>query len=1197
MAPRRRPSAATPSSCSLRRVAAPHHGAVVVAASAVAAGLSVVLASMAFAVEYAIGGTGAVARRGARRHGRRPRPDRHRRGRHHRLTVERRARRPARPGPRRRRPRCPIARPVRPGRWQPIVKTNTKLVPRRRAARVALALAFFVSPFASSDARRPREGGRSTRASPRPSRTTTWPTAHSPTTGSTASTTSGSAPAWPASSACSSPSASASALFALVRTLRRGAGAAEADAAAGARPADRWAPVHAGTRLARPRRLARSTGCRPQCKVAATVLFVFAVVATPREAFWAYGALRSPCSSAGRARPGPARRWSPAGSSSRLPFVAFALLLPVRGARAARVDVLASRCPRRPVGRPGTSWPRARSACRRRVLAGRPPTPVAELLRGLERLRVPRGLHRDRRLHGALPRRDRRARCAACRSPACPGATTPAGSGRPGRWRASAGAAVHPLLRAGRAGAPGHAVAGATTAPMPDAAGRPPRRRGDWAAAARPCRPGRRRRWRVAGVARLTSTPAPSRSAAWPSPIPTAHQALCGVDLPSQPGERVALLGPNGAGKTTLVLHLNGIHTARHGRGAWSAACRWRRRRCKEIRRRVGIVFQDPDDQLFMPTVRDDVAFGPANLGLRGDELDGAGRRGARPRWAWRTSPTGRPTTSASASAGGWRWPPCWPWSPTSSCSTSRRRTSTRPAAGSWPTSSLGLDLTMLMVTHDLPYALELCPRAVVMNDGVIVADGPTPDILGRRGADGGQPAGAAVRLRPTAWWSGRGSPPAVTEIGPVPSRRLGIVLAGSCWPPAGATTEPPATTTGADHHADHRRRTARRPRRPGDIRPTEDLDLIPRLVRELQPSVVAVLTDEGEGSGVVYAEDGTVVTNNHVVEGADEVRVAFVDGERVDAEVEATDPRSDLAVLQVDRDDLPAARFAEELPAVGELAVAMGNPLGLRELGDRRDHLGPPPRHPRLGRAQPRPRRPRADRRRPSRPGNSGGALVDAAAEVVGINVAYIPPGRRAPCRSASPSLRPRWWTSWTSCSPGEVRLPVPRDHAAGRHAGDRRAPRPRRRTKGDRPVRRGGRTGRRRRHRGGRRDRGPRRQAVRTVEDFLVELRDHEPGEEVDVDVSCGTATAVSFDVRLASGRMSRAGLPEWQAPAPPSAAMGSRPLSEAALLPRRRRPGGPRATSRLTRKAFGRLRRPPPSIGVDRSCWRSGSSGPSR
>ena len=120
-----------------------------------------------------------------------------------------------------------------------------------------------------------------------------------------------------------------------------------------------------------------------------------------------------------------------------------------------------------------------------------------------------------------------------------------------------------------------------------------------------------------------------SSSASVAYAYPDGHEALAASISPSRAGERVAVLGPNGAGKTTLVLHLNGILAPRRGTVTRRRAPGRRRPTCREIRRRVGIVFQDPDDQLFMPTVREDVAFGPANLGLRGAELDAARRRSA----------------------------------------------------------------------------------------------------------------------------------------------------------------------------------------------------------------------------------------------------------------------------------------------------------------------------------------------------------------------------------------------------------------------------------------------------------------------------------------------------------------------------------------------------------------------------------------
>jgi cobalt/nickel transport system ATP-binding protein len=99
---------------------------------------------------------------------------------------------------------------------------------------------------------------------------------------------------------------------------------------------------------------------------------------------------------------------------------------------------------------------------------------------------------------------------------------------------------------------------------------------------------------------------------------PDGTQALAGVDFKLCPGETVALFGANGSGKTTFVLHLNGLLI---GEGDVTVCgVRVSRKRLPEIRRKVGIVFQDPDEQLFMPTVLEDVSFGPLNLGMQPDE-------------------------------------------------------------------------------------------------------------------------------------------------------------------------------------------------------------------------------------------------------------------------------------------------------------------------------------------------------------------------------------------------------------------------------------------------------------------------------------------------------------------------------------------------------------------------------------------------
>ncbi len=210
---------------------------------------------------------------------------------------------------------------------------------------------------------------------------------------------------------------------------------------------------------------------------------------------------------------------------------------------------------------------------------------------------------------------------------------------------------------------------------------------------------------------------------------PDGTVALVDVDLHIHQGERVALLGPNGAGKTTLILHMNGIHLPQTGSVAVSGYP-VTDGNLLDIRRRVGIVFQDPDDQLFMPTVREDVGFGPANLGLTGRDLEERVNQALAAVKV--TDLADRPPSHLSFGQ--------------------KRRVSIAGVMAMQPeilildepTSNLDpasrvdltgilddLDVTQLIVTHDLLYALEVCERSVVIDAGRIVADGPTREVLG----------------------------------------------------------------------------------------------------------------------------------------------------------------------------------------------------------------------------------------------------------------------------------------------------------------------------------------------------------------------------------------------------------------------------------------------------------------------------------
>jgi cobalt transport protein ATP-binding subunit len=210
---------------------------------------------------------------------------------------------------------------------------------------------------------------------------------------------------------------------------------------------------------------------------------------------------------------------------------------------------------------------------------------------------------------------------------------------------------------------------------------------------------------------------------------PDGTEALRGIDLRVARGEKVALVGPNGAGKSTLMLHLNGILLPSHGT-VEVAGIRVDRSTLRRVRAEVGLVFQDPDDQLFSPTVFEDVAFGPLHMGLPVEEiherveraLAAVGMAGFEDRMPHRLS-LGQRKRVALATV-----------------------LSMDPSVLAFDEPSAGLDprgrreligllrelpQTLLVSSHDMRLVAEVFPRTVVVDGGRIVADGPTEVILG----------------------------------------------------------------------------------------------------------------------------------------------------------------------------------------------------------------------------------------------------------------------------------------------------------------------------------------------------------------------------------------------------------------------------------------------------------------------------------
>jgi cobalt/nickel transport system ATP-binding protein len=211
---------------------------------------------------------------------------------------------------------------------------------------------------------------------------------------------------------------------------------------------------------------------------------------------------------------------------------------------------------------------------------------------------------------------------------------------------------------------------------------------------------------------------------------PDGSKALEGVDLEILEGESVGIVGPNGAGKSTLLLHLNGI--LRGNSSIKIAGLEVRDENLPKIRGMVGVVFQSPDDQLFMPTVFDDVSFGPINMMMDEQEVrssvkealeevemaDASGRSshhlsfGEKKRVSVASVLSMNPKILALDE-------------PTSNLDPRSRRHLINLLKN--------FDITKVIATHDLGLVREICQRSIILDKGRIVADGPTDGILSNK--------------------------------------------------------------------------------------------------------------------------------------------------------------------------------------------------------------------------------------------------------------------------------------------------------------------------------------------------------------------------------------------------------------------------------------------------------------------------------
>jgi len=204
--------------------------------------------------------------------------------------------------------------------------------------------------------------------------------------------------------------------------------------------------------------------------------------------------------------------------------------------------------------------------------------------------------------------------------------------------------------------------------------------------------------------------------------------ALRGIDLRIARGEKVGLVGANGSGKSTVLMCISGLFV---GKGIVCVeGVELARSRAKEIRGRVGLVFQSPDDQLFMPTLEDDLAFGPVNLGLGSEEVEArvdetASQMGLREmldRPPHHLS-MGQRRNAAIASVLAMRPGLLLMDEPSSNLDPRSRRRLIEIL--------IGLEATLLIASHDLDLVGRVCARVAVIDEGRIVADDEAAGILG----------------------------------------------------------------------------------------------------------------------------------------------------------------------------------------------------------------------------------------------------------------------------------------------------------------------------------------------------------------------------------------------------------------------------------------------------------------------------------